>query len=343
MISWLIKKVIGSKNQRMLKTLRPDVARIVEIEKEYQGLSLEALREKVAGWKADLAKIEDETAVREYLDKVLPEAFAAVKNAARRLCGQEFMVCDQPYQWNMVHFDVQLLGGICLHRGTISEMATGEGKTLVATLPLFLNALAGRGAHLVTTNDYLARRDGETMGQLYGVLGLQTGIIQHDQDPSVRRAQYQADITYGMNSEFGFDYLRDNGMASTKEQQVQRGHFYAIVDEVDSILIDEARTPLIISGPATISTHQFDRFKPLVDQIVKKQTMLVQPAVQRGGGALGEGRPGGLWQVDVQGEMGRAAQQGAAARDGGSGEAARDRQDGSVVLLGGEQGGEIRG
>ena len=177
MISWLIKKVIGSKNQRMLKTLRPDVARIVEIEKEYQTLSLEALREKVAGWKADLAKIEDDFEVREYVDKVLPEAFAAVKNVARRLCGQEFMVCDQPYQWNMVHFDVQLLGGICLHRGTISEMATGEGKTLVATLPLFLNALAGRGAHLVTTNDYLARRDGETMGQLYGLLGMQTGIM----------------------------------------------------------------------------------------------------------------------------------------------------------------------
>ena len=275
MISWLIKKVIGSKNQRMLKTLRGDVVRINELEKEYQALSLEDLRAKVAGWKADLAKIEDEWEARDYLDRILPDAFAAVKNAARRLCGQSFMVCDQPYTWNMVHFDVQLLGGICLHRGMISEMATGEGKTLVATLPLFLNALAGRGAHLVTTNDYLARRDGETMGQLYGVLGLQTGIIQHDQDPSVRRAQYYADISYGMNSEFGFDYLRDNGMASTKDQQVQRGYFFAIVDEVDSILIDEARTPLIISGPATVSTHQFDKFKPLVDDIVRKQTMLV--------------------------------------------------------------------
>ncbi len=275
MISWLIKKVIGSKNQRMLKTMRPMVTRINEIEKEYQALSLDALREKVAGWKAELKAIEDDYEVREYLDRILPEAFAAVKNAARRLCGQSFSVCDQAYTWNMVHFDVQLLGGMCLHRGMISEMATGEGKTLVATLPLFLNALAGRGAHLVTTNDYLARRDGETMGQVYGLLGLQTGIIQHDQDPSVRRAQYYADITYGMNSEFGFDYLRDNGMASTKEQQVQRGYFFAIVDEVDSILIDEARTPLIISGPATVSTHQFDKFKPLVDEIVRKQTMLV--------------------------------------------------------------------
>jgi len=174
----------------------------------------------------------------------------------------------------MVHFDVQLIGGVCLHRGMIAEMATGEGKTLVATLPLYLNGLTGRGAHLVTTNDYLARRDGETMGQLYGFLGLTTGIIQHDQDPSFRRSQYYCDVTYGMNSEFGFDYLRDNGMASSKEQQVQRGHVYAIVDEVDSILIDEARTPLIISGPATVSTHQFDTYRPLVDQIVKRQTML---------------------------------------------------------------------
>jgi len=153
-------------------------------------------------------------------------------------------------------------------------MATGEGKTLVATLPLYLNALTGRGAHLVTVNDYLARRDAEWMGQLYTFLGLTVGCIQHDQEPSVRRQQYACDITYGTNSEFGFDYLRDNGMATTREQQVQRGYNYAIVDEVDSILIDEARTPLIISGPATISTHQYDKWKPLVEQLVRKQTML---------------------------------------------------------------------
>ncbi|HZJ13807.1 MAG TPA: preprotein translocase subunit SecA [Chthoniobacteraceae bacterium] len=274
MISWIIKKVIGSKNQRLLKTLRPTVAQIVELEKEYQTLSLDAIRKKVAGWKRELSAIEDPFELRENLDRLLPEVFAAVKNAARRLCGQSFLVCDQPYTWEMVHFDVQLLGGICLHRGMIAEMATGEGKTLVATLPLVLNSLAGRGAHLVTTNDYLARRDGETMGQVYSLLGLTTGIIQHDQDPSVRRAQYEADITYGVNAEFGFDYLRDNGMASTKAQQVQRGHYFAIVDEVDNILIDEARVPLIISGPATVSTHQFDKFRPLVDQVVKKQTML---------------------------------------------------------------------
>ena len=156
--------------------------------------------------------------------------------------------------------------GLYLHRGKISEMATGEGKTLVATLPLYLNALTGRGAHLVTVNDYLARRDAEWMGQLYSFLGLTVGCIQHDQEPSVRRQQYACDITYGTNSEFGFDYLRDNGMATTREQQVQRGYNYAIVDEVDSILIDEARTPLIISGPATISTHQYDKWKPLVEQ-----------------------------------------------------------------------------
>ncbi len=177
-------------------------------------------------------------------------------------------------KWEMVHFDVQLIGGVVLHRGKISEMATGEGKTLVATLPLYLNALTGRGAHLVTVNDYLARRDAEWMGQLYSFLGLTVGCIQHDQDPSVRRQQYACDITYGTNSEFGFDYLRDNGMATTREQQVQRGYNYAIVDEVDSILIDEARTPLIISGPATISTHQYDKWKPLVEQLVRKQTML---------------------------------------------------------------------
>ena len=274
MINWLIKKVIGSKNTRMVKTLRPLVTQINEIEAGYQKLSDEQLRAKTAVWKERLAKIDDPAEQQRVLNEILPEAFAAVKNAARRMVGSTFSVCDQPYTWNMVHFDVQLIGGMCLHRGMISEMATCEGKTLVATLPLYLNALAGRGAHLVTTNDYLARRDGETMGQLYSFLGLTTGILQHDQYPDQRRAQYYHDITYGMNSEFGFDYLRDNGMASSKEQQVQRGYHFAIVDEVDSILIDEARTPLIISGPATVSTHQYDTFKPLVDQLVKKQTML---------------------------------------------------------------------
>jgi len=274
-ITWILKKILGSKNQRLVKSLRPVVAQINKLEQEFRSLSDEQLRAKVAKWKEELKPLEW-SAQQEYLDRILPEAFAAVKNAAFRLNERKaaFTVCDQPMTWAMVHFDTQLIGGYCLHKGKIAEMATGEGKTLVATLPLFLNGLTGRGSHLVTTNDYLARRDAEWMGQLYKFLGLTVGIIQHDQSPDLRREQYACDICYGMNSEFGFDYLRDNGMATSKEQQVQRGHWFAIVDEVDSILIDEARVPLIISGPVTVSTHQYDKFKPLVEQIVKKQTML---------------------------------------------------------------------
>ena len=274
-ISWILKKFFGSKNARMIKALKPVITRINQLEVEFRSLSQDALRAKVAKWKEELKPLEW-GAQQEYLDRILPEAFAAVKNAAWRLteAKAQFTVCEQPMTWAMVHFDTQLIGGYCLHKGMIAEMATGEGKTLVATLPLFLNGLTGRGSHLVTTNDYLARRDAEWMGQLYQYLGLTVGIIQHDQSPDERREQYRADICYGMNSEFGFDYLRDNGMATSKEQQVQRGHWYAIVDEVDSILIDEARVPLIISGPVTLSTHQFDKYKPLVEAIVKKQAML---------------------------------------------------------------------
>jgi preprotein translocase subunit SecA len=252
------------------------VRRMNEFDEQFKSLSDDALGAKTVAWKEELTKISDPEEQWNRLDEILPEAFAVVKNAARRLKERRhsFTVCDQPMTWDMVHFDVQLLGGIVLHRGRIAEMATGEGKTLVATLPLYLNALTGRGAHLVTVNDYLARRDAEWMGQLYTFLGLTVGCIQHDQEPDVRRQQYACDITYGTNSEFGFDYLRDNGMATTREQQVQRGYHYAIVDEVDSILIDEARTPLIISGPATISTHQYDKWKPLIEQLVRKQTML---------------------------------------------------------------------
>ncbi len=171
-------------------------------------------------------------------------------------------------KWEMIPFDVQLVGGVALHQGKIAEMATGEGKTLVATLPVYLNALSGRGVHVVTVNDYLAARDGEWMGAVYKFLGLTVGCILHDQSPADRRAQYNCDITYGTNAEFGFDYLRDNGMALRKEDQVQRGHYFAIVDEVDSILIDEARTPLIISGPSvdrrwtTITTASSRRSRP---------------------------------------------------------------------------------
>src|SRR6266704_544313 len=276
MVSWILKKILGSKNQRELRRLAPIVRRINEFDEQFKSLSDDDLRARTAAWKEEVSKILGLEEQWKKLDEILPEAFAVVKNAARRLKERQhsFTVCDQPMVWDMVHFDVQLLGGIVLHRGRIAEMATGEGKTLVATLPLYLNALTGRGAHLVTVNDYLARRDAEWMGQLYSFLGLTVGCIEHDQEPDLRREQYAMDITYGTNSEFGFDYLRDNGMATTREQQVQRGYCYAIVDEVDSILIDEARTPLIISGPATISTHQYDKWKPLIEQLVRKQTML---------------------------------------------------------------------
>jgi len=236
MVSWILRKVLGSRNQREIRRLRPLVEKINGLEQEFQALTDDQLREKTANWKRDLANIEDPDELRSRLNAILPEAFAVVKNTARRLWEKTILVCDQPVVWNMIHFDVQLIGGIVLHEGKISEMATGEGKTLVATLPIYLNALAGRGVHLVTVNDYLARRDAEWMGEIYKFLGLTVGCIQHDQSPSVRKEQYDCDVTYGTNSEFGFDYLRDNGMATTKEQQVQRGHYYAIVDEVDSIL-----------------------------------------------------------------------------------------------------------
>ena len=225
MVTWILRKILGSKNTRELKRIAPIVRRINEFDEQFKSLSDDELRAKTAGWKEELSRISDLEEQWKRIDEILPEAFAVVKNGARRLTAQNqtFSVCDQPMSWDMVHFDMQLLGGIVLHRGRIAEMATGEGKTLVATLPLYLNALTGRGAHLVTVNDYLARRDAEWMGQLYNFLGLTVGCIQHDQAPDVRREQYAMDITYGTNSEFGFDYLRDNGMATTREQQVQRG------------------------------------------------------------------------------------------------------------------------
>ena len=210
-----------------------------------------------------------------YLETILPEAFAAVKLGARQLCGKTIDVCGTDTEWNMVHFDVQLLGGVALHRGFIAEMATGEGKTLVATLPVYLNALTGLGVHVVTVNDYLARRDSMWMGALFNHLGLTVGCIQSLMPNDLRREQYACDITYGTNAEFGFDYLRDNGMASTREAQVQRGHYFAIIDEVDSILIDEARTPLIISGPAVVEIEQqYDALKPTIEKVVKAQVEL---------------------------------------------------------------------
>ena len=274
MFAWF-KRIFGTKNDREVKKLRPFVTRINEIEAGLQALSDDDLRKKTADWKAELSKIEDNEQLAARVNEILPEAFAVVKNACRRLCGKDVTVRNLPLRWEMVPFDVQLIGGIALHTGKIAEMATGEGKTLVATAPVYLNALTGRGVHVVTVNDYLASRDGEWMGAVYKFLGLTVGCILHDQPPHVRREQYACDITYGTNAEFGFDYLRDNGMATRNEEQVQRGHYFAIVDEVDSILIDEARTPLIISGPAVRSfDEQYAQWKPLVESIVRAQERL---------------------------------------------------------------------
>jgi len=277
MFWFFFRKIFGSKNDREVKRLRPVVTRINEIEAGLQSLSDDDLRQKTADWKARLSGIKDNAELAAALDEVMPEAFAVVKNACRRLTERraEITVRSHPLLWEMIPFDVQLIGGMALHSGKIAEMATGEGKTLVATMPIYLNALAGRGVHLVTVNDYLAARDSEWMGAIYKFLGLTVGCILHDQPPSVRREQYNCDITYGTNAEFGFDYLRDNGMAIRKEEQVQRGHHYAIVDEVDSILIDEARTPLIISGPAVRTfDEQYPQWKPPVESLVHTQERL---------------------------------------------------------------------
>src|SRR5438270_5120482 len=244
MLDTLLAKVVGTQNERELKRLRPIVAQVNALEASVQALSDEQLRAKTAELKARVANGET-------LDAVLPEAFAVVREAGRRVL-------------NMRHFDVQLIGGAVLHHGKIAEMKTGEGKTLVATLPAYLNALDGKGVHVVTVNDYLARRDSEWMGRIYRFLGMTVGVIQHDLNDAERQVAYAADITYGTNNEFGFDYLRDN-MKFELAHYVQRGHHFAIVDEVDSILIDEARTPLIISGPAEESTdlyYEVDRIIP---------------------------------------------------------------------------------
>ena len=273
----LIKKLFGSRNDREVRKLWPRVKEINDLEAGLQKLSDDELRAKTAAWKEELSKISDHAGLAQKLNEILPEAFAVVKNACRRLTERktDVIVREHPLRWEMIPFDVQLIGGVGLHNGKIAEMATGEGKTLVGTLPVYLNALTGRGVHVVTVNDYLASRDSEWMGAIYKFLGLTVGCILNSQDPGSRRAQYACDITYGTNAEFGFDYLRDNGMARNKEQQVQRGHYFAIVDEVDSILIDEARTPLIISGPS-MHTHdeQFAQWKPLVESLVRAQQQL---------------------------------------------------------------------
>ena len=242
MISSALTKIFGTSNERAVKRMMPTVAAIGEWEPKLQGLSDAELREKTVEFRARFAeRVNDvpdtdenkdarKAAEAEALNELLPEAFAVVREAGKRAVG-------------MRHFDVQMIGGMVLHSGKIAEMKTGEGKTLVATLPVYLNALAGKGVHVVTVNDYLAKRDAEWMGKIYEFLGLKVGVIVHDLDDAQRREAYAADITYGTNNEFGFDYLRDN-MKFELADCVQRGHYYAIVDEVDSILIDEARTPL---------------------------------------------------------------------------------------------------
>ena len=336
--------VVGSKNQREIKKIKPLVIKINQFEEAYQAEPDSFIQEKTQEWQAyfhrylpletlsksqlkhapaeqlqeavtilqyrfdalktdfpdfditieatiesiEAAKIifsqHEEKFARDrqkYLNTILPEAYALVKNATRRIKGQTFHILDQDLTWDMVHFDVQLVGGIALHQGMIAEMQTGEGKTLVATLPVYLNALTGLGVHVVTVNDYLARRDSEWMGVLFKYLGLTIGCLQSQMPHEQKKAVYQCDILYGTNSEFGFDYLRDNGMATSSREQVQRDHYFAIIDEVDSILIDEARTPLIISGPSLVAQeHQYEQFKPMVDRLVAKQKQLCQGYVK---------------------------------------------------------------
>ena len=265
----ILKLFAGSHHRKFLRKCAPLVKRINALETEYQKLSDDQLRAKTEEFKHRHAKGES-------LDALLPEAFAVVKNAARRLCGTTATVCEHELPWEMVHFDVQLVGGIALHQNKIAEMATGEGKTLVATLPLYLNALTGKNCQLVTVNDYLARRDSEWMGHLYRWLGLTVGCIQNQMPGDERKAAYGCDITYGTASEFGFDYLRDNGMALSPDEQVQRDHYFCIVDEIDSILIDEARTPLIISGPVAEEREPaFPRLRQPVAGLVELQIRLV--------------------------------------------------------------------
>ncbi|HXH06367.1 MAG TPA: preprotein translocase subunit SecA, partial [Vicinamibacterales bacterium] len=251
MLQTILAKIVGTQNERELKRMRPIVVRINELEPWARALSDEELR-------AQTARFRERVERGESLDDLLPEAFAVVREAARRTL-------------DMRHFDVQLIGGIVLHRGKIAEMKTGEGKTLVATLPAYLNALEGKGVHVVTVNDYLARRDSEWMGRVYRFLGMTVGVIQHDMGDAERQAAYACDITYGTNNEFGFDYLRDN-MKFDLAHFVQRGHHYAIVDEVDSILIDEARTPLIISGPAEESTDLYYEVDRVIPRLVRGAT-----------------------------------------------------------------------
>ncbi len=263
MISKILTRLFGSKHERFIKRVAPLVKKINDEFSTLNRLSDEELRAKTALFKERIAKGES-------TDDILPEAFAVVKEACRRHVGKEWRVVNHNIRWEMVPYDVQLIGGIALHQGKIAEMATGEGKTLVAVMPTYLNALTGRGVHVVTVNDYLAQRDSEWMGQIHRFLGLSVGVILNNMSSDTRRKNYACDITYGTNNEFGFDYLRDN-MAVDIDDLVQRPFYYAIVDEVDSVLVDEARTPLIISGTINVTMESYNQLSPLVKKLYERQ------------------------------------------------------------------------
>ena len=310
----VLSKIFPTKHEKDVKNMLPIVEEINEHYEGLKDLSDDELRAKTQGFKdhikSETAELENRLAelkeklsgdmehndrmdaydeIRDIekelketteaiLNDILPEAFAVVKDTCRRLCGKEWTAAGNKIKWNMIPYDVQLIGGIVLHQGKIAEMATGEGKTLVATLPMYLNALPGKGVHLITVNDYLATRDSEWMGEIFKFHGISVGVITNDMNSTKRQEMYNSDITYGTNNEFGFDYLRDN-MVVNREHLVQRGHNYAIVDEVDSVLIDEARTPLIISGPVEASAHKFDDINPMIRNLVNAQKTLVSNLV----------------------------------------------------------------
>ena len=339
MLSFL-RKILPGKHEKDIQAIRPVVEEINAYLAELRTLSDEELRGKTAVFRSiinersaeleanltklkedlksfeltpeqrqdlrdqvDAAEKELDDAIEDVLGEILPEAFAVVKETCRRLLGTTWDVTGHKIVWDMVPFDVQLLGAVVLHDGKIAEMATGEGKTLVATLPMYLNALPGRGVHLVTVNDYLARRDSEWMGRIFEFLGLSVGCIQSQMEPLERRKNYACDITYGTNNEFGFDYLRDN-MVITKDDMVQRGHNYAIVDEVDSVLVDEARTPLIISGPVGADDQKFDEMKPRVERLVKAQTTFVAKILADAEALLAQGKEDGAGVLLLRGQHG---------------------------------------
>ncbi|RPI62770.1 MAG: preprotein translocase subunit SecA, partial [Ignavibacteriales bacterium] len=320
----LIKKLFGDKHEKDLKVLWPIVTEINSHYETIKNLTDDELvnktkefREKIQTHTEETRKNINELKTRlqsdeefdrntaydeldeleeklndeyeEILDELLPEAYAVVKSTCQRLVGKSWTVAGNKLNWDMVPYDVQLIGGIVLHQGKIAEMGTGEGKTLVATLPMYLNSLTGRGVHLVTVNDYLAKRDSEWMGEIFRFHGLTVGVILNTMDSAQRQQQYACDITYGTNNEFGFDYLRDN-MSVDLSQQVQRKHNYAIVDEVDSVLIDEARTPLIISGPVDRDDQQFNDMKPRIERVFRLQKNLVATLVQQAEDLLNGGK-----------------------------------------------------